>query len=78
MVLITMWVFVRLTGAGTSMPAVAAPFAAIAATALGLKVLTPLLTRFRVVLSIFYFIAMLVLQFAAALYLMGYLFDEWL
>jgi hypothetical protein len=78
MVLLPAWPIVQITGAGTSLPALLAPFGAIAATALGLKTLTPVLTRFRVLLSIVYFLGMLSLQLLTALYLMGYLFGEWL
>ena len=62
----------------SSLVGVLAPFLVVLSTAAGLKLLTPALSRFRIFLSVAYFLLMLGLQFWYGFLLVGHLFGDWL
>ena len=53
-------------------------FCPVVSAAAGLRLLTPVLSRFRLVISIVYFAVMLAVQFWYSLLLFGHLFGDWL
>lgn len=64
---------------GLESPGLIVPFITVASTAVGLKLLTPVLgRRYRAAVSVLYFLAMFGMQFSYALMLVGHLFGDWL